>query len=84
MVDWSADGQIVASFGQDLIIWKRTDDVTMLFNVKSIKSLAFSPDGKILAIGCKINDYPGNYGFYCFLLLVIVLRFSLSPIFEIL
>uniref|UniRef100_W8BYQ2 Protein cortex n=2 Tax=Ceratitis capitata TaxID=7213 RepID=W8BYQ2_CERCA len=58
MVDWSADGQIVASFGQDLIIWKRTDDVTMLFNVKSIKSLAFSPDGKILAIGCKINDYP--------------------------
>ncbi|CAD7003323.1 unnamed protein product [Ceratitis capitata] len=35
MVDWSADGQIVASFGQDLIIWKRTDDVTMLFNVKA-------------------------------------------------
>lgn len=60
MVDWSVNGQIVASFGQDLIIWKRTDDVTMLFNVKSIKSLAFSPDGKTLAIGCKINEYPGN------------------------
>uniref|UniRef100_A0A0K8VDK2 Protein cortex n=2 Tax=Bactrocera latifrons TaxID=174628 RepID=A0A0K8VDK2_BACLA len=58
MVDWSVNGQIVASFGQDLIIWKRTDDVTMLFNVKSIKSLAFSPDGKTLAIGCKINEYP--------------------------
>ncbi|XP_011193098.2 protein cortex isoform X1 [Zeugodacus cucurbitae] len=58
MVDWSVNGQIVASFGQDLIIWKRTDDVTMLFNVKSIKSLAFSPDGKILAIGCKIDEYP--------------------------
>lgn len=58
MVDWSVNGQIVASFGQDLIIWKRTDDVTMLFNVKSIKALAFSPDGKTLAIGCKINEYP--------------------------
>ncbi|XP_054731686.1 protein cortex isoform X2 [Anastrepha obliqua] len=58
MVDWSINEQIVASFGQDVIIWKRSDDVTMLFNVKSIKSLAYSPDGKILAIGCKTNEYP--------------------------
>ncbi|XP_067643669.1 protein cortex isoform X2 [Eurosta solidaginis] len=58
MVDWSVNEQIVASFGQDVIIWKRCDDVTMLFNVKSIKSLAFSPAGTFLAIGCKTNEFP--------------------------
>ncbi|XP_067643673.1 protein cortex isoform X6 [Eurosta solidaginis] len=60
MVDWSVNEQIVASFGQDVIIWKRCDDVTMLFNVKSIKSLAFSPAGTFLAIGCKTNEFPAE------------------------
>ncbi|XP_073837958.1 cdc20/fizzy protein cortex [Musca autumnalis] len=58
LVDWSTKGQIALSFGQDVIIWQSKEDITMAFNIQCPSSLAFSPSGEFLAIGCKCLNFP--------------------------
>ncbi|XP_075160539.1 cdc20/fizzy protein cortex isoform X1 [Haematobia irritans] len=58
LVDWSSEGQIALSFGHDIIIWQSKVDITMAFNIKCPRSLAYSPSGSFLAIGCKSVGYP--------------------------
>ncbi|XP_061391211.1 protein cortex [Musca vetustissima] len=58
LVDWSTKGQIALSFGQDVIIWQSKDDITMAFNIQCPRSLAYSPSGEFLAIGCKCISFP--------------------------
>lgn len=60
LVDWSIRGQIAVSFGHDVIIWQSKEDITMAFDIKCPRSLAYSPDGEFLAIGCKSCEYPGK------------------------
>ncbi|KAM7356004.1 cdc20/fizzy protein cortex isoform 2-T2 [Cochliomyia hominivorax] len=58
VVDWSVRGQIAVSFGNDVVIWQSNEDITMAFDIECPRCLAYSPNGKILAIGCKSCDYP--------------------------
>ncbi|XP_059218845.1 protein cortex isoform X2 [Stomoxys calcitrans] len=58
LVDWSSRGQIALSFGHDVIIWQSKVDITMAFNIKCPRSLAYSPSGEFLAIGCKSVGFP--------------------------
>lgn len=60
LVDWSVKDQIAVSFGHDVIIWLCKDDITMSFDIKCPRSLAYSPNGEYLAIGCKSCEYPGK------------------------
>ena len=60
LVDWSTRGQIAVSFGHDVIIWQSKEDITMAFEIKCPSSLAYSPNGELLAIGCKSCEYPGK------------------------
>ncbi|KNC24701.1 Protein cortex [Lucilia cuprina] len=60
LVDWSIRGQIAVSFGHDVIIWQSKEDITMAFDIKCPRSLAYSPSGELLAIGCKSCEYPGK------------------------
>ncbi|TMW47318.1 hypothetical protein DOY81_007598, partial [Sarcophaga bullata] len=58
LVDWSTRGQIAVSFGHDVIIWQSKEDITMAFEIKCPSSLAYNPNGELLAIGCKSCEYP--------------------------
>lgn len=60
LVDWSSNGQIAFSFGHDVVIWQSKVDITMSFSVKCPRSLAYSPSGQFLAIGCKSVGFPGK------------------------
>lgn len=60
LIDWSVNDEIVTSIGDDIFIWNRSNDMTMVYNVKEPCSLAYCPKGRYLAIGCKACEYPGE------------------------
>lgn len=60
LVNWSVNEQIVASFGRDLVIWKRREHITMIFNIKCCRAISYCPNGIFLAIGGKNGYEPGR------------------------
>lgn len=46
---WSCKGLMASSFGDDLVMWYPPSEDTLVFNIPSVKALAFSPDGEYLA-----------------------------------
>jgi WD40 repeat protein len=53
VVAFSPDGRILAVGGEDLVLWRMSDQVQIadLPTSRPITSVAFSPDGRILAVG---------------------------------
>ncbi|KAH8263242.1 hypothetical protein KR044_006441, partial [Drosophila immigrans] len=58
LMDWSLNGHMAVSFGQDVIIWHNQDETTMVFSVKRPRSLKYSPNGRYLAMGCTDSQHP--------------------------
>lgn len=55
IIDWSSLGQIAASFDSSLVLWgpptKRDKETsTVLYELKNVRALRYSPDGKKLAL----------------------------------
>ncbi|XP_030556729.1 protein cortex [Drosophila novamexicana] len=58
MMDWSTNGQMALSFGENLIIWRNQNDTSMIFNVERTSAVKYSPNGRYLAIGCMDGENP--------------------------
>ncbi|XP_032595250.1 protein cortex [Drosophila grimshawi] len=58
MMDWSKNGQMAISFGENLIISRNEDNISMVFSVENTNSLKYSPSGRYLAIGCMVSQFP--------------------------
>ncbi|XP_055857164.1 protein cortex [Episyrphus balteatus] len=58
LIDWSVDGQIAASFGQELVLWTPSLDLTLVYKISNSRSISYCPKGRFLAIGTEKYDYP--------------------------
>ncbi|XP_055902343.1 protein cortex isoform X2 [Eupeodes corollae] len=58
LIDWSVDGQIAASFGEELVLWSPSLDLTLIYKMSDSSSIAYCPRGKYLAIASKKFEYP--------------------------
>ncbi|XP_060645071.1 protein cortex [Drosophila nasuta] len=58
LMDWSINGHMAVSLGQDVIIWHNQGETTMVFSVKRPRSLKYSPNGRYLAMGCTDSQHP--------------------------
>lgn len=58
VIDWSARGQITASFGKDLVMWTPNTSKTVVYQIKDTKAIAYNPKGDVLATGCERYGFP--------------------------
>lgn len=62
IIDWNCHGQIAASFDSTLVVWGPTEGedetVTLLYELRNIRALKYSPCGTKLAL--SINDVDRN------------------------
>ncbi|KAM8716344.1 hypothetical protein ACLKA7_003253 [Drosophila subpalustris] len=58
LMDWSINGQMAVSFGQDVIVWHNELETTMVYSVKNPGALKYSPNGRYLALSCSNFKYP--------------------------
>lgn len=63
IIDWSSLGQIGASFDSSLVLWGPPSNAdketpTVLYDLKNVRALKYSPDGNLLALG--VNDLTAS------------------------
>lgn len=49
--DWSSRGTIVASFGNELVLWEPPAELTNVFHYKNITAVAYNTNGDLMATG---------------------------------
>lgn len=55
MITWSVTGKMTASFGEDLVIWLPKGKSSITYDLQGITCLAYNFDGKLLAVGVKLE-----------------------------
>lgn len=56
VITWSITGKMTASFGEDLVIWLPKGKSSITYDLQGITCLAYNFDGKLLAVGVKLEN----------------------------